>query len=173
MRTRLCLLFCLFFILTFWSATPALAQLPTATPTPHRSTIYLPVISGQGAQLSPGAQGAQQGGPVYGLVGRLREASGQTFGNYLITNNDVVYGLVGATAALEQQIGELRDRQPPILVKIWGNIYIVAANTSVIVATDLLAGDLAPTPTVRGATTHGSAYHPCEIYAGRSLYRPW
>ena len=45
------------------------------------------------------------------------------------------------------RIAELRDRQPAILVQVWGNIHTGAANTPVIVATDLLAGDLAPTPT--------------------------
>ncbi len=156
MRTLICSLLCLLVTLAGLSSRPVFAQLPTSTPTPKSATIFLPVISG----------GAQQGGAVYGLVGQISKATGQTFSHYLITANNITYGIVGANASLEQRIIDLRDRQPPIWVKVWGDIYTGSANIPVIVLTDLLAGDLVATPTPVAKPTVRVKYDLVNLYAG-------
>lgn len=150
MRTLIYSLIFVLGTLVFFPTTSVFAQLPTSTPTPRaalRATIFLPVIANDGGQSSSNGQGLQQSGAVYGLVGHINKAVNQSFSNYLITPNNVTYGIVGATVAVEQEIAELRDRQPPILVKIWGNVATATASTPVIVVSALLAGDPAPTPT--------------------------
>ena len=89
------------------STQPIFAQLPTTTPTPKPNKIFLPAISGGNAQILPEAQ---QSGSVYGLVGRISKATGQTFGNYLLTTNNITYGIVGINATAEERITDLRDR---------------------------------------------------------------
>ncbi len=162
MRTLLYSLIFLLATLVCLPTTPVFAQLPTTTPTPKADKIFMPVISGGSAQLSPGVQG----GSIYGLVGRISKATGQTFGNYLIATNNVTYGIVGINAVAEERIIDLRDRQPPVLVKIWGDIYSSANNISVIVISDLLAGDPVPTATPVAKPTVRVKFDLVNLYAG-------
>ncbi|MFN8488840.1 MAG: PA14 domain-containing protein [Caldilineaceae bacterium] len=145
-----------------WPATPLFAQQPTATPTARHSTVYLPVVSSEGSPASAN----EQGNAIYGLVGRIQKAAGQSFSNYLVTSNNTQYALVGSSTTVEQRIGDLRDRQPPIYVKIWGNIYTVGANVPLIVVNDLLPGDPAPTPTPVVQPTIRVKFDLVNLYAG-------
>ena len=147
-------------------ADPLFAQTPT--PTPPRTTIYLPSVFGGGPSLSPGEQNAPQSGAVYGLLGRMSQANDQAFGNYLITPNNVVYGIVGATSTLEQRIEALRDQQPPILVKVWGNIRPSGADVPLIVVSELLPGNPVATATPATPPTVRIKFDRVNLYAGPS-----
>lgn len=119
----------------FW-ATPAVAQTPTRTPTPLTVEIYLPVITGAEDRSGHTITG-QPIGPISGLVGQIHRATGRSFGNYLLTDDNLTYGLVGANVAWEQQIVTLRDQDPPIAVVIWGMAYqIVGAEDIAVIVVD-------------------------------------
>lgn len=162
MRTLLLLFTLLLLTLVRWPTAPLFAQQPTATPTARHSTVYLPVISSEGSSTAAN----EQGNAIYGLVGRLQKATGQSFGNYLVTANNTEYAIVGSSTTVEQRISDLRDRQPPILVKVWGNVYSVGANVPLIVVNDLLPGDLAPTATPVVQPTARVKFDLVNLYAG-------
>ncbi len=96
----------------------------TATPTPVTVEIFLPVISDAGTPRTSNLIG-QPIGPIEALVGQIHRAPDRNFSNYLLTNDNLTYGLVGATVAVEQQIVTLRDQDPPIAVVVWGTAYII------------------------------------------------
>ncbi len=101
---------------------PTLGQ--TATPTPVTVEIFLPMISDASTPHASNLIG-QPIGPIEGIVGQIHRATERSFGNYLLTNDNLTYGLVGGTVAVEQQIITLRDQDPPIAVVVWGAAYTI------------------------------------------------
>ena len=59
---------------------------------------------------------------VYGIRGKLRTATNQPFGNYFDTLDNRMYGVIGSTAQIEQQIIGFANSNPSVLVKIWGTV---------------------------------------------------
>jgi len=147
-----------------WVAAPIFAQTPT--PVPPYTRVYLPSIFSGGPALSPGVQSAQQSGAVYGLVGRMSQANGQAFANYLVTPTNVVYGIVGATSTIEQRIEALRDQQPPVLVKVWGNIRSGETEVPLIIVSELLPGNPVATATPATPPTVRIKFDRVNLYAG-------
>ncbi len=107
---------------------------PTPTHTPITIEIYLPVISSGAARTSITGQRLEA---INGVVGQIHRATGRDFGNYLLTNDGLTYGLVGGTVAVEQQITALRNTEPPIAVVVWGIAYrIVGADDLLVIVVD-------------------------------------
>ncbi len=68
------------------------------------------------------AQISDQGGvPIYGLVGTLRPVTGRPTQTELVTAAGI-YRIVGATAAVDAEIQQLRNQQPVAEVKVWGEL---------------------------------------------------
>lgn len=128
--------------------TPAATRTPTLTPTRITIEIFLPVISGAPERPTTTLTG-QPIGSIEALVGQIHRATGTAFGNYLLTDDDLTYGLVGATVALEQRIIALRDQEPPLAVIVWGTAYeIVGAEDIPVIVVDSIQGaNATPAPT--------------------------
>jgi uncharacterized protein YraI len=84
---------------------------------------------------------------VFGLVGRLTEATGESFATYLVTSTGARYGLIGATAEVEERVLTLRAAAAAAMVKVWGSIesQAPAGSAPLIVATGVLAVEAGPT----------------------------
>lgn len=120
------------------TATPSRTPVPTITPThtPIPVEIFLPVIQGYENRTPSPITGLPLDA-IDGLVGQIHRATDRDFGNYLLTDDNLTYGLVGATVALEERITSLRDQQPPIAVVVWGTSYqIVAAEDIPVIVVD-------------------------------------
>ena len=65
----------------------------------------------------------QETKPIFALPGVLRKAQDQPFSTYLRANDNALYGLVGETPEIEDQITAIRDLRPDVPVKIWGTLY--------------------------------------------------
>lgn len=110
------------------------ARTPTPTRTPVTVEIYLPVVSGGVERTSVTGQPLEA---INGVVGQIHRATGRNFGNYLLTNDGLTYGLVGGTVAVEQQITTLRNTEPPMAVVVWGTSYrIVGAEDVLVIVVD-------------------------------------
>ena len=125
--------------------TPTRTPSPTRTPVPIE--IFLPVVSS--TQNEPATVLA--GEPletVEGLIGQIHRADDRSFGNYLLTDDNLTYGLVGSNVALEQGIATLRDQQPPSAVIVWGTTYriIGAEDIPVIVVDKIQGANATPVP---------------------------
>lgn len=100
--------------------------------------------------------------PVYGLLGKLSRAQNYVVENYLLTNDNKIYIVVGETPEIEQQIVTLRDQQAT--VKVWGTLYPqgrLTATPEIVVAQILVADNTAapspPLPTQPQATVRNEA----------------
>ncbi|MFN8443913.1 MAG: PA14 domain-containing protein [Caldilineaceae bacterium] len=81
----------------------------------------------------------QTANQVYGLRGKLRAATGQSFGNYFDTLDGKTYGVIGESAQIEQQIIGFASSNPSVLVKIWGTIQPASGtDVSVIIVSGIL-----------------------------------
>jgi uncharacterized protein YraI len=135
---------------TAQTSTPTRTPTPIRTPTPTRTPItieiFLPVISGVSDR--PTTITGQPIGAIDAMVGQIHRSTSNNFGNYLLTDDNLTYGLVGATVDLEQRIALLRDREPPIAVIVWGTAYkLVAASAEdipVIVVANIEAVNATP-----------------------------
>ena len=70
-----------------------------------------------------GAPERQETQPVFALPGTLSVAQEQPFGTYLTTGNSQVYGIVGKTPEVEQQIETYKQLGEDVRVKVWGTMY--------------------------------------------------
>lgn len=130
--------------LTAQTVMPTRTPIPTRTPSPTRTPvpieIFLPVVSS--TQHEP--ETVLAGEPletVEGLIGQIHRADGRSFGNYLLTDDNLTYGLVGSNVALEQGIATLRDQQPPSAVIVWGTTYrIIGAEDIPVIVVDKIQG---------------------------------
>ncbi len=125
-----------------------------STPTTSETKILLPSISG--GNPAAGTQIAADG-QIYGLLGQLQNAVDQPFSTYLVTADQVVFGLVGASPDTEQQIVSIRDAGEKAFAKVWG-IYKPGANAATvptIVVSDIIAaqGDDTTPPEIQGQTS--------------------
>lgn len=153
-KHRLHWIYFLLVVSIFGRGEPIIAQ--TATPTPVTVEIFLPVISDAGPPRTTPLIG-QPIGPLEAVVGQIHRATNRDFGNYLLTNDNLTYGLVGATEAVEQQITTLREQDPPIAVVIWGTAYkIVEAEDIPVIIVERIISTLATgteTPVVAPVAT--------------------
>jgi uncharacterized protein YraI len=129
---------------------------PTPTQTPVTVEIFLPVISALEERTATTITG-EPIDSINGVVGQIHRATDRNFSNYLLTDDNVTYGLVGGTVALEQRIAILRDQEPPSAVIMWGTAYriIDAEDIPVIVVDRIESADATPavsTPTLPIAT---------------------
>lgn len=70
----------------------------------------------------------QQGGvPVYGLQGSIQALDQRPFDDFFLTADGETYGIAGVNADEERELIRLRNRKPPVSVKIWGTLF---ANTN-------------------------------------------
>lgn len=122
----------------FTAAATAQTATPTRTPAPTRTLtrtpvlieIYLPVVNNGAGRTSVTGQPIEA---LNGVVGQIHRATGRTFGNYLLTNDGLTYGLVGGTVAVEEQITALRNTEPPTAVVVWGTSYRIVGEDDVLV----------------------------------------
>lgn len=146
--------FCAFMLAVgglFLLAAPSVAQTATRTPTPVAVEIFLPVITGA-EERSTNTITGQPIGAIDGLVGQIHRATDRSFGNYLLTDDNLTYGLVGVNVALEQQIATLRDQEPPIAVIVWGTAYqIVGAEDIAVIVVDRIQSASATPAATSGA----------------------
>ncbi len=101
------------------------------------------------AQDTPGVSPflVTEGNQVFGLQGILRTAVGQPFGTFLIADGDgAVYGLVGATPAVDQQITQFN--QQGVGVRVWGTLFAGQNGSTVpqILVDSIVATSAAPPP---------------------------
>ena len=66
---------------------------------------------------------AQETEPIFALPGVLQKANNQPFDTFLVTNDNVLYGLVGKTPEIEADITAYRDQGTDTTVKVWGTLY--------------------------------------------------
>lgn len=66
---------------------------------------------------------AQSTQGVYALPGTLRAVEGKNYATALATFDGKLYGLLGKTPAVEQEIVRLRSLGPTLVVKVWGTLY--------------------------------------------------
>ncbi|MBX3016163.1 MAG: hypothetical protein KF832_31870 [Caldilineaceae bacterium] len=127
---------------------PTATRTPSAKATQATVEIFLPVISSNPPRTTTTITG-QPIGAIDALIGQIHRATGRSFGNYLLTDDDITYGLVGATVALEQQVISLRDQEPPLAVVVWGTVYQIvgAEDIPVIVVESIQAVNVMVTPT--------------------------
>lgn len=120
-----------------------------------RQDVYVPLISHGNMGGDPQATTVPAGQRVYGLLGRLAAQRGDRFSHTLTTPQGLVYGLVGESPEMEQQIAETQRSTPSAQVKVWGEVQ--AGNTlPVIVVTGLLQTEaLAATPVPTSAAGPG------------------
>lgn len=132
------------------SATPAPTAGAADTPTdrddtstgqtPGDTTIMLPSVVG-GAPTPPVR--IAEDGEVFGLLGALTPAEDQPFSTYLVTADQAVFGLVGSTPAVEQQIVALAGAGSGQYAKVWGR-YRPGTNeaaTPTIVVSDIIGAE--------------------------------
>ena len=74
-------------------------------------TLLLTLAGAGVTQAAP----PQQDTEVYGWVGAVYSYDRPAYDDYFVRNDGEVYGIAGQTAAVEQQILDLRGR----LVKVW------------------------------------------------------
>jgi hypothetical protein len=98
------------------------------------------LVLGNGATLA--APLAQTGEPVYGVLGTLRPAATTAYETEFVTPSQV-YPIVGADPRIEQQIQQIRDEDPPIPVKVWGELVTILdqPERQQIVVTDMMRMD--------------------------------
>lgn len=129
------------------TATPSRTPVPTVTPTltPGPVEIFLPVIQGDEVR-DPSPLTGLPLETINALVGQIHRATDRNFGNYLLTDDNLTYGLVGATVALEQKITTLRNQEPPIAVVVWGTSYAIvgAEDIAVIVVANIQSASATP-----------------------------
>lgn len=83
--------------------------------------LYVPVISDGNMPGSPPTTAATSG-PVFGLLGRLAAVQGMRFSHSLTAADGAVYGLVGATPDIEQQLSALLAETAAPMLKVWGDV---------------------------------------------------
>ena len=70
----------------------------------------------------------QQGGvPIYGLQGSIQLADQRPFDDFFLAADGETYGIAGVDSAVELELIRLRNRRPPVQVKIWG---VLSTNTN-------------------------------------------
>lgn len=130
--------------LTAQAVTPTRTPVPTRTPTrtpvpthtPVLVEIFLPVVSSTQNQTENIIAGEPLDS-IEGVIGQLHRADERSFGTYLLTDDNLTYGLVGGNVAMEQGIAALRDQQPPSAVIVWGTAYrIVGAEDIPVIVVD-------------------------------------
>ena len=136
--------------------TPSPTRTPTRTPVPTHTLvpieIFLPVVSSTQNQTANIVAG-EPIDTIEGVIGQLHSADERNFGTYLLTDDNLTYGLVGANVALEQGIISLRDQQPPSTVIVWGTSYrIIGAEDIPVIVVDKIQTANA-TPVAVTATT--------------------
>jgi hypothetical protein len=121
------------------------------------------LVAAPGAQVIPPPQGT----PVYGLRGTLRPVDRAFVTTQLVSLDETVYDLVGATPAIEQQLQQLRNRQSPVQVQVWGTLQASPTRLGPpqLIVTGLLAAGLetltpAPPVSTRITPTTGSTATP-------------
>lgn len=124
------------------------SQTPSRTPTPVTVEIFLPMITGAEERPANVITG-QPLDSINALVGQVHRATNRSFGNYLLTDDNLTYGLVGANVALEQRIATLRGAEPPLPVIVWGTVYQVVGTEDlpVIVVDRIQSTSATPEPT--------------------------
>ena len=90
------------------------------------------------AENSLSAPPQQVASQVYGIRGKLRTATNQPFGNYFDTLDNRMYGVIGSTAQIEQQIIGFANSNPSVLVKIWGTVQSMDGDVQVIIVSGVL-----------------------------------
>ncbi|MBX3001286.1 MAG: hypothetical protein KF893_22385 [Caldilineaceae bacterium] len=98
------------------------------------------MISGKSAALA--APLSQTSEPIYGLLGSLRPTADALYETEFVMVAQV-YPIVGATPRLEQQIQQISREDPPIPVKVWGQLTPMLGQPErlQIVATDMMRMD--------------------------------
>jgi hypothetical protein len=113
--------------------------------TPGEISIRLPIIQGEPSEATSPIP--SEDGLVFGLLGTLQVAQGQSFSTYLIVGDpnsgDRRVGLVGETPDIEARITTLRDQQPNSRVKVWGTFFSSGVDTidPQVVASDIIPAD--------------------------------
>ncbi|MEZ4860622.1 MAG: PA14 domain-containing protein [Caldilineaceae bacterium] len=154
-------------LLNYVAPLPLWAQTATPSATPVVIEVYLPVVSDVETRTTVAVTG-QAIGPVVELLGQLHPATGHTFGNFLLTYDNIAYGLTGSTQSLEQQIDALREQQPPIAVKVWGTLYHIAneVELTLIVVSSIEPVNRNATTTTPSAPVAQVTYALVNLYAG-------
>ena len=85
--------------------------------------LAMPVMAGGLPSAIEPAPAAQETEPIFALPGVLQKANNQPFDTFLVTNDNVLYGLVGKTPEIEAEITAYRDQGTDTEVKVWGTLY--------------------------------------------------
>lgn len=92
-----------------------------------------------------GAQplGQQGGVPVYGLQGSVQAPAQRPFDDLFLSADGETYGIAGVNSDVERELIRLRNRKPPVRVKIWGTLFtnVNDVNRRQIVVTEVLVVD--------------------------------
>lgn len=102
--------------------------------------MVIVLMLGNGSALA--APVAQTGERIYGVLGTLRPAAITAYETEFVTPSQV-YSIVGANPQIEQQIQQISNEDPPVPMKVWGELITPLEESDLqrIVATDLLRMD--------------------------------